>query len=284
MKPTLIMVPLICWGLVAAAAPFPEKPLKDLIAESDHIVIGTITKVDMVDSWGKEQSSPELASTIRLHLTVQKNGVLKTDAKDVADKLLVSLSCLVYPSIGQLTKEEGSKYIFLFNRDIYQSMEPVYASGFFQELSKQREIEQLIQEGLRAEKAGEGETDDIREAVFRWQFDHNPLRQQPNAPEVYFLRTEKHFELPDEFMKRFADNQPPVRTMSRRDAASRDRRTGEHGVMFWITSIKWESDTEVDVGSRCGWNGGASGNTYIVKKENGKWRVTNDMPDFLYEI
>jgi hypothetical protein len=40
--------------------------------------------------------------------------------------------------------------------------------------------------GLAADKARESQTDDIREAVFRWQFDHNGSGQQTNA-QVYFL-------------------------------------------------------------------------------------------------
>jgi hypothetical protein len=281
MKGTLMAISFVCWWLLAAATPFREKPLKDLVAESDHILIATITRVDMVDNQGKGQSAPELASTIRLHLTVHKDGVLKTDDKNVPGKLVVSLCPLWDSSIGQLTKEQGNKYIFLFNRDIHQSMCPVYPLGFFQELSKQREIEQLIQEGVRAEKAGESQTDDIREAVFRWQFEHHPLPQQQDG--VYFLRLEKGYDPPDEFMKRFAENRPPVRMMSRCNVqTSRDRRTGEQGLMFRITSIRWESDTEVEVQSSCGWNGGDSGSTYNVKKENGKWKVTKDAEDYQY--
>src|SRR5579859_2621467 len=204
MKPTLITIALLCPWLLAAAAPFPERPLKDLVAESDHIVIATIASVDMVDNQGK----PELASTIRLHLAVQQDGVLKTGDENVPDKLVLSLFPIWDSSIGRLAKEQGSKYIFLFNRDIHQSMCPVYPLGFFQEVSKQKDSEKLIQERLRAGKAGESQTDHIREAVFRWQFDHNPLRQEPSgregarddvqrdtaqwAPEVYFLRSEKH--------------------------------------------------------------------------------------------
>lgn len=285
MKLTLIIIPLLCPWLLPAATPLPEKPLKELVAESGDILVATITKVDMVDSQGKDQSAPELASTIRLHLTVHKDGVLKTDT-NVPDKIVVWLSLRSDSSIGQLTKEEGSKCIFLFHRARdNQSFYPVYPSGFFHKLSKQREIEQLIREGLRAEKAGQSQTDDIREAVFRYLFDHNGSGQQKNAHAYYLGVGEKADDPTDQFMKRFSDHRPPVRkrsSCSSGDDGVRDKITGEQGLIFHVGSIKWISDTEVEVyGGHYEGTLGASGHTYMVKKENGKWKVTEDKLDWL---
>lgn len=135
--------------------------------------------------------------------------------------------------------------------------------------------------GVAADKARQGQDDDIREAVFRYQFDHNASGQQQTA-KVYFLRVgEKATDPSDELMKRFADHQPPVRKASAahfvRDKGLFDKKTGEQGLAFRAAAIKWISDTEVEV------SGGyyeaelsSSSNTYIVKKENGKWKVTQD--------
>ena len=65
-----------------------------------------------------------------------------------------------------------------------------------------------------AEPARQRQEDDIREAVFRWQFDHNVSGQQKTA-KVYFLSVgEKYGDPSDEFIKRFANNKPPVRKRS----------------------------------------------------------------------
>jgi hypothetical protein len=140
--------------------------------------------------------------------------------------------------------------------------------------------------GFAADKARESQTDDIREAVFRWQFDHNASGQQKKA-QVYFLAIgEKGDDLTDEFMKRFADHKPPVRKVSAcsSDAGKgvRDKKTGETGLIFRIRKIEWKSDTQVEVKGGY-YEGGlsASGNTYTVKKENGKWKVTNDKMDWI---
>jgi hypothetical protein len=135
--------------------------------------------------------------------------------------------------------------------------------------------------GLAADKSRENQTGDIREAVFRWQFDHNASGQQKKA-QVYFLEIgQKGGDPSDEFMKRFVDHKPPVRKVSACSADAGkgvlDKTTGEKGLIFRVTSIDWKSDTEVDVqGGYYEAGESASGNTYTLKKEKGKWKVTND--------
>ena len=97
---------------------------------------------------------------------------------------------------------------------------------------------------------------------------------------------EKRDDPTDEFMKRFADHKPPVRKDSAcradGDKGVRDKKTDERGLIFWITTIEWKSDTEVGV--KGGYYEGrlsSSANTYTVKKENGKWKVTNNKLDWI---
>ena len=52
--------------------------------------------------------------------------------------------------------------------------------------------------------------------------------------------------------------------------------------IFRVGSIEWKSDIEVEVGGgyyASGW--GASGNTYTLKKVNGKWQVINDTMNWI---
>ncbi len=137
--------------------------------------------------------------------------------------------------------------------------------------------------GFAADKARESQSEEIREAVFRWQFDHNTSGHKTNA-QVYFLSIgeicQEGDELSDEFMKRFANHKPPVRKVSASTKSPSkgivDKKTGEKGLIFSVTNIEWKSDTEVHVsGGYCKELLDASGNTYTVKKQKGKWKVTN---------
>jgi hypothetical protein len=132
-----------------------------------------------------------------------------------------------------------------------------------------------------ANQVRQSHEDDIREAVFRWQFDHNVSGQQKKA-QAYFLSVgQKHDDPSDEFMKRFADNKPPVRKRSECSAdpgkGVLDKKTGERGLLFHVTSIKWKSETQVEAeGGYYEAGRSASGNVYTLKKGNGRWVVTND--------
>jgi hypothetical protein len=135
--------------------------------------------------------------------------------------------------------------------------------------------------GFAADKARQSQVDDIREAVFRYQFGHNGSSQQQSA-KVYFLSVgEKYRDPSDAFMKRFAEHKPPVRKASAsqqlRGRGIVDKRTGELGLAFGVETIKWISETEVEVrGGYAEAELSASGNTYTVKKQGGKWKVTLD--------
>jgi len=132
-----------------------------------------------------------------------------------------------------------------------------------------------------ADKAREAQADDIREAVFRWQFSHNGSAQQKEAGAYYLGIGARRHDPAEPFLMRFAGHSPPVRKVSACNSDPRkgvlDKGRGTAGLIFYITTIEWKSDTEVEV------QGGfyearlsASANTYTLKKEDGKWRVTHD--------
>jgi len=120
---------------------------------------------------------------------------------------------------------------------------------------------------------------DIREAVFRYQFNHNSSIQGKSAA-VYCLSVgEKNADPSDDLMRRFAAFKPPVREAS--DCSTdayrgvAEKRTGKRGVVFRVRTIKWVSETEVDVVGGYFEDGlSASGNTYTVIKTQGKWTVS----------
>ncbi len=140
--------------------------------------------------------------------------------------------------------------------------------------------------GFAADEARESQEDDVREAVFRWQFGHNASGQKTNAHAYFLAIGEKGVDPTDAFMKRFAGHTPPVRKVSAASASAGrmvfDKETGETGLIFRVMSIKWKSDTEVDVTGGYYESGfSAAVNTYTVRKEEGKWKVTRDKRDWL---
>jgi hypothetical protein len=103
---------------------------------------------------------------------------------------------------------------------------------------------------------------------------------------VYFLEIGENAndsDPSDKFIKRFADHLPPVRKVSAcvvvmyGHKVVLEKKTGQKSRIYHVTSIKWNSGTEVEVE---GWpyEGGlmSSRNTYTLTKDKGRWRVTNE--------
>jgi hypothetical protein len=119
------------------------------------------------------------------------------------------------------------------------------------------------------------ETDAIREAAFRYMFFGEC------AYYLAIIMGDKEVDPDDAFLKRFADRKPPLKKVSECTASKhegvRDKETGEHGLIFRLGEPRWMSDTEVEIdGGYYEYGLAASGNTYYLKKENGRWEVYND--------
>jgi hypothetical protein len=145
---------------------------------------------------------------------------------------------------------------------------------------------------FQAQDANSSETatqeENIREAVFRYMFEHNASGQKKNAG-VYCLSLGEYdheIDPSDDLMKRLEGNRPSVRKISECVVhpyeSVADRRTGKQGLIFRVTSIHWNSLREVEVA--CGYYEGgdsASGNTYTVVQRNGKWEVKTDKMNWI---
>ncbi len=108
---------------------------------------------------------------------------------------------------------------------------------------------------------------DITEAVFRYQFDHNASAIQKRA-EKYCLSLPGDRMPGAEFLRRFEGNKPPVA------AADHCERKGGKNLFFRVQKFDWHGDDEVWV--RGGyWEGNLSSSTelFLVVNRNGKWIV-----------
>ena len=108
---------------------------------------------------------------------------------------------------------------------------------------------------------------DIAEAVFRYQFDHNASAIQKRA-ERYCLSLPGETMPSAEFLKRFEGNRPPVLI-----ADQCERKSGK-SLFFRIQRLDWHKDNEVWVrGGYWEANLSSSIEMYLVKNEKGKWAV-----------
>lgn len=109
--------------------------------------------------------------------------------------------------------------------------------------------------------------EEIAEAVFRRQFEHNASAIQKNA-EKYCLSLPGDRMPSAEFLKRFEGNQPPVAA-----ADQCDRKSGKN-LFFRINAFNWREDGEVWVrGGYYEGNLSSSLELFQVVNENGKWVV-----------
>jgi len=125
------------------------------------------------------------------------------------------------------------------------------------------------------ESARAGQEDDVREAVFRYQFKNTSI-----SAAYHFLAIDD--KNPTEaFLKRFKDDDPPVRPLSEARIEKKPIRTvvnkkdDQGGIIFHVGRIKWVSDVKADVeGSYdCGDNCEGASGTYHAVKQDGRWAV-----------
>jgi hypothetical protein len=122
------------------------------------------------------------------------------------------------------------------------------------------------------------EEDQIREVVFRYQFDFNSSGLGTSASS-YYLALGQGNDPSAELLARFEGHTPPVKPLSASElepgtAQVVDRETGLPGLTFLITDIRWLRDHQVEVdGEYQEASESAAGRTYHLLKENGQWHV-----------
>ncbi len=121
-------------------------------------------------------------------------------------------------------------------------------------------------------------TDDVREAVFRYEFETNRSALGRNA-DFYFLAFAGDEDPPPAFMARFADHAPPVVPISEAliepETGVRHRRSGGRGILFRVTSVSWPNDEVAVVqGGYYEGNLSAASGRYRVVWQAERWVVS----------
>jgi hypothetical protein len=130
------LVLLLCLISNYVFSSFPlEVSDKDLIQKTDHVLIGRVVGVDMVDGNGKQiydlkaKTGPKSPNSIRLIFVVDE--VIETNSKSVPTKLFVPLDSFMHFSFGQINEdypEVTEQRLLLLSGDEFQP--PV--AGHFQ--------------------------------------------------------------------------------------------------------------------------------------------------------
>jgi hypothetical protein len=141
----LILAVLVPCPLPATS--IQERPLAELVAEADHVVVGRVTRVTMRNWMGREvrnleaRTGPGSRNEIRLHITVETNGILKTNKKNFPSNLEVPLWRMWHYSLGGIKAWEGATNVFLLKGE---GLERVYPRYFRRDLSDKATILELI--------------------------------------------------------------------------------------------------------------------------------------------
>lgn len=105
MKRVLFFVMLLVSAAANAGFPF-EATLQEMAQDADHILVGRVTSVDMIDAKGaavkdrEARTGPGLTNTIRLLIAVDE--VLITNSRAVPKVLAVPLASHLHYSLGKI--------------------------------------------------------------------------------------------------------------------------------------------------------------------------------------
>lgn len=181
-------------------------------------------------------------------------------------------------------------------KDAYRIIKPILIVGVL--LSMLASLILHVSQGKHR-----ADEDNIREVVFRYQFEHNYSGLQKKA-DAYYLSLEDYGNTPADsdtilgrlmvlaksfgkskepsqtFVLRFQGHNPPVKRLSEcivDGEGVKNPKTGRRGLIFTIGNIKWINDNEVEVTGGY-YEGGmsSSGVTYKVQRKNSKWKVISE--------
>ncbi len=148
MRKLLLLITIFVTSFVGATS-VSDIELSELVKTSDHIIIGQIIKVDMIDEDGRQITDPEARTgpggpnEIRLHIEVVENGIVKTTGDKELAKLTIPLWKMWHYSLGSWKGVEMETAIFMLKGEKY---ERAYPGHFLRDESDLPEIKRLLSE------------------------------------------------------------------------------------------------------------------------------------------
>ncbi len=124
-----------------------QATLEEMAQSADHVLIGSVVGVDMLDSDGRpltgdnERTGPGLGNVIRLIIEVQT--VLVSSAADVPKEIRVPLDPMMHYSLGQIRKahnEPSESFLLLLKGP---SFAPILPGVFGRPMTEQEEAIRL---------------------------------------------------------------------------------------------------------------------------------------------
>jgi hypothetical protein len=142
----LLLLLMACLPGFALATSVPQKPLEDILRESDHVVVATIIGVEMVDGAGQPVTDPAARTgpglDNRLRLLLQVKQVLFTRADRLPPVLMVPLWSMLHSELGDMQDGVvGSSGVFLLRGQNFQPADPAH---FQRGLDERPQIERLL--------------------------------------------------------------------------------------------------------------------------------------------
>jgi len=152
MKKLFTILSILLVATTAFATQIPPRELSELIADADHVIVGKVIDVDMIDENGNQvkdregRTGPGSENEIRLHVKIENEGILKTNIKKPITKLIIPLWQRWHNTLGhEKDTSEGTTYIFLLKGNNY---EQVYPGSFKRPLSDRTKIKNLLEQEI----------------------------------------------------------------------------------------------------------------------------------------
>lgn len=141
-----------------------EKSLEELVAEADHVVVGTVMTVKMYNGLGFETRNPRArtgpggSNELRWRVKVERAGVLFTRNAHFPEELTIRLWKKWHMTRAGAESHEGKTYVLLLKGD---EMRWVCPQGFYRDPGELDAIKELLEAKLPNAAAASGEGADL---------------------------------------------------------------------------------------------------------------------------
>ena len=146
MKRIILAFLFLCGS--AFATSIADKSLEQLVAEADHVVIGTVSTVKMYGRFGLEKTNPKARTgpgnpnELRWTVKIDPAGILLTNKTPFPEAITIRLWKMWHMDLEGARYHEGKTYILLLKGE---DMQWVYPGWFYRDLEERDAIKALLE-------------------------------------------------------------------------------------------------------------------------------------------